>query len=105
MPVRADESTPRARSRLDALADLALPDRRDRTVWQRTATARGRSGAIDPPGNTWRDRPAVDRGGGLFLAGDMVAAPGMRGEISVLSGVRAAEGAVEALRGSAMRAR
>ncbi|WP_019546463.1 NAD(P)-binding protein [Streptomyces sulphureus] len=105
MPVRADDSTTQARARLDALADLALPGRHGRTVWQRTATARGRSGAIDLPGSTWRDRPAIDRGDGVFLAGDMVAAPGMRGEISVLSGVRAAEGAVEALRRSAVRAR
>ena len=40
------------------------------------AVADGRSGALDLPGSTWRDRPAVDRGDGVFLAGDMVAAPG-----------------------------
>jgi len=29
----------------------------------------GRS-ALDPPGTTWRDRPAIDRGDGSFLCGD-----------------------------------
>ena len=42
-----------------------------------------RSGALDMPGTTWRDRPAVDRGDGVFLAGDMVAAPGLLAEVSL----------------------
>ncbi|WP_093797831.1 NAD(P)-binding protein [Streptomyces sp. Wb2n-11] len=98
MPVRADESTGAARERLDAFTDLTVPGWRERTTWQRTATAKGRTGALDLPGATWRDRPAIDRGDGVFLAGDMVAAPGMRGEIAILSGIRAAEGAVRAVR-------
>ncbi|GCD39331.1 hypothetical protein OEIGOIKO_07161 [Streptomyces chrestomyceticus JCM 4735] len=58
--------------------------------------ARGRTGALDLPGLTWRDRPAIDRGDGVFLAGDMVTAPGMRGEIAINSAVRAAARAVRA---------
>ena len=42
----------------------------------------GRTGALDLPGKTWRDRPAIDRGDGVFLAGDMVAAPGCLSEIA-----------------------
>ncbi|HEY6425280.1 MAG TPA: hypothetical protein VIY28_18980 [Pseudonocardiaceae bacterium] len=56
----------------------------------------GRTGALDLPGLTWRDRPAIDRGDGVFLAGDMVAAPGLLGEVSVNSAVMAARGALRA---------
>ena len=55
-----------------------------------------RSGALDLPGTTWRDRPAIDRGGGVFLAGDMVAAPGLLSEVAWASAVEAAAGAVAA---------
>lgn len=98
MPIGTDGPAARtgAARRLDALADAAVPGRRDRTTWSRTATARGRTGALDLPGRTWRDRPAIDRGDGVFLAGDMVAAPGMRGEISMNSALRAAAGALRA---------
>ena len=49
----------------------------------------GRSGPLDRPGLSWRDRPAVDRGDGVFLAGDMVAAPGLLSEVSWASGAEA----------------
>jgi hypothetical protein len=49
----------------------------------------GRTAALDFPGQTWRDRPAVDRGDGVFLAGDMVAAPGCLSEIAWASGIEA----------------
>ena len=41
------------------------------------------------PGTSWRDRPAVDRGDGVFLAGDMVAAPGLLSEVSWASALEA----------------
>ncbi|ASO18619.1 phytoene dehydrogenase-like protein [Actinoalloteichus hoggarensis] len=104
MPVRSGESKAEAQRRLGRLADLAVPGWRERTVWKRTATARGRSGALDLPGRTWRDRPAIDRGGDVFLAGDMVAAPGMRGEIAMNSAVTAARAALAAV-GPAREAR
>ncbi|PRX68621.1 phytoene dehydrogenase-like protein [Nonomuraea fuscirosea] len=97
MPIRRDEGRAGAARRVEALADLAVPGWRERTTWRRSASARHRGGALDLPGLTWRDRPAVDRGDGVFLAGDMVAAPGMRGEISVASALRAAGGALLAL--------
>ncbi|QKG22361.1 NAD(P)-binding protein [Actinomadura verrucosospora] len=90
MPVRDGEPYQRAHQRLRTFADLALPDWRDRVTFQRHAIAKGRSGALDLPGETWRDRPAVDRGDGVYLAGDMVAAPGMRGEVSINSAFAAA---------------
>lgn len=94
VPMRSGESKEAALSRVAELADLSVPGWRDRTTWQRTAVARGRTGALDLPGYTWRDRPSLDQGDGVFLAGDMVAAPGMRGEISLNSAVAAAAGAV-----------
>ncbi len=68
--------------------------------------ASGRTGALDLPGRTWRDRPAIDRGDGVFLAGDMVAAPGLLGEVAFASAVEAARGAVRAagIRGEIARA-
>ena len=56
-----------------------------RQAWRRQAVANGRTGALDLPGRTWRDRPQVDRGGRVFLAGDMVAAPGLLSEVSFAS--------------------
>lgn len=96
MPVRENESRDSAHQRLERLADAALPEWRSRTTFHRTSTAKNRTGALDLPGTTWRDRPAIDRGDGVYLAGDMVAAPGMRGEISINSALTAAASAVAA---------
>jgi phytoene dehydrogenase-like protein len=97
MPIRSGESHDVAAGRLRTFADAVLPGWGDRTTYHRTATAKGRTGANDLPGQTWRDRPAIDRGDGVYLAGDMVAAPGMRGEIAINSALRAARSAVTAL--------
>ena len=67
-----------------------LGDWRRHEVWRRALVVAGASGAVDPVGTTWRDRPMIDRGGGVYLAGDAVAAPGLLSEVSVNSGVRAA---------------
>ncbi|MFF4778083.1 NAD(P)-binding protein [Microtetraspora fusca] len=104
MPVSTAESDADARQRLESFADLAVPGWRERVTWRRYGTARGRAGALDLPGQTWRDRPAIERGDGVFLAGDMVAAPGMRGEIAINSAIRAAAGATRAVMGAARSA-
>lgn len=90
MPLKPGESRAAALARLEHLLDLAFPRWPDRVVWRRTGFAAGRSGALDLPGSTWRDRPAVDRGDGVFLAGDLVAAPGVRAEVSLNSALHAA---------------
>ncbi len=90
MPLRPAERRADALARLEHLFDLALPDWRDRLTWRREGVAAGRTGALDLPGRTWRDRPAIDRGDGVFLAGDLVAAPGMRGEVAMNSALAAA---------------
>jgi hypothetical protein len=71
MPVRPGESTEQAALRLDRLLDASLPDWRERETWRRRQAMAARTGPLDYPGSSWRDRPAVDRGDGVFLAGDM----------------------------------
>jgi phytoene dehydrogenase-like protein len=94
MPVRPDEEVDAAAARLERLLDLSLPERTERATWRRRQVMNGCTGALDMPGQTWRDRPAIDRGDGVFLAGDMVAKPGLLSEVAWASGVAAAEGAL-----------
>ncbi|HET9516596.1 MAG TPA: NAD(P)-binding protein [Actinoplanes sp.] len=93
MPIRSGESRGDTLARLEALVDPAIPGWRDRLTWRREAVARRRSGALDLPGRTWRDRPRVDRGDGVWLVGDLVAAPGLLSEVSFHSAVAAAHSA------------
>lgn len=88
-------------ARLEAVLDGASPDWRGRVEWRRRAAVREATGAVDLPGATWRDRPAVAQGEGLWLAGDWVAAPGHLAEVSCTSAVAAAAGAVASLRKAA----
>jgi phytoene dehydrogenase-like protein len=105
MPIRPGEDAERAGARLEALLDAGLPQWRERETWRRRQTMDLRSGAVDVPGASWRDRPAIDRGGGVFLAGDMVAAPGLLSEVSWASGIEAARLALEAARAGTPRLR
>lgn len=92
-----DETLEAAEARLEAVLDAAAPGWRARVEWRRRAAARESTGAVDLPGATWRDRPAIDRGDGLWLAGDWVAAPGHLAEVSCTSAVTAARAAVDSL--------
>ena len=96
MPIRPGESVDSAASRLERLLDASFVGWRERETWRRRQVMNGRTGALDPPGKSWRDRPAIDRGDGVFLAGDMVAAPGCLSEIAWASAVEAADLAVTA---------
>jgi phytoene dehydrogenase-like protein len=98
MPIRPGESAASATDRLEGLLDAAFVDWRERETWRRRQVMDGRTGALDPPGTTWRDRPAIDRGDGTYLAGDMVAAPGCLSEIAWASAVEAAQLAVASAR-------
>jgi phytoene dehydrogenase-like protein len=96
LPLRPGESADAAALRLERLLDASLPGWRERETWRRRQLMSGRTGPLDYPGKSWRDRPAIDRGGGVFLAGDMVAAPGLLSEVSWASAVEAARLAVAA---------
>jgi hypothetical protein len=87
--LQREESLDEGVARIELLLDLAYPTWREREVWRRRSAIDGRSGALDLPGTTWRDRPRIDRGDGVFLAGDMVAAPGLLGEVAWASAVDA----------------
>jgi phytoene dehydrogenase-like protein len=95
MPIRPQESVEEAAARLEALIDASLPQWRERETWRRRQVMDARSGALDLPGSSWRERPAVDRGDGVFLAGDMVAAPGLLSEVSWASALEASRLALE----------
>jgi phytoene dehydrogenase-like protein len=66
LPQRPGEAAEQTQARLEALLDAALAQRRERLTSRRRMVIAGRSGAVDPPGTTWRDRPAVDQGDGRF---------------------------------------
>jgi phytoene dehydrogenase-like protein len=103
MPIRPDETADDAAARLERLLDAAFEDWRDRVTWRRRQVMDGRSGALDLPGTTWRDRPAIDRGEGVFLCGDQTAAPGCLAEVSFGSAIQAGTLAVEYARRGALR--
>jgi hypothetical protein len=100
MPIRPGESADQAGLRLERLLDQGLLDWRARETWRRRQVMDARSGAIDLPGCSWRDRPAIDRGDGVFIAGDMMAAPGLLAEVSWASAIEAARLAVQAVKAS-----
>jgi phytoene dehydrogenase-like protein len=96
MPIRPGESPDQAATRLDAVLDAALEDWRERVTWRRRQVMDGRSGALDFPGTTWRDRPEIEQGDGLFLCGDQVAADGCLAEVSFASAIEAGTRALAA---------
>jgi NAD(P)-binding Rossmann-like domain len=103
MPIRPNEGSDDAGMRLERLLDASLEGWRDRVTWRRRQVMDGRSGALDLPGKTWRDRPAIDRGEGVFLCGDQVAAAGCLSEVSFASAIDAGTLALERAGRSALR--
>ncbi|MGA2009184.1 MAG: NAD(P)-binding protein [Solirubrobacteraceae bacterium] len=89
MPIRPGEDVAAAGARLEQLLDISFEGWRERVTWRRRQVMDGRSGALDMPGRSWRDRPAIDRGDGVFLCGDQVAAPGCLAEVSFASAIQA----------------
>ena len=102
MPIRPGERVDDASMRLERMLDLSFEDWRDRVTWRRRQVMDGRSGALDLPGSTWHDRPAIDRGDGIFVCGDQVAAPGCLAEVSFASAIDAGTLAVEHARRHAL---
>jgi len=89
IPIAPQESRADGISRAERLLDLAFEGWRERVTWRREGIAQGRTGAVDLPGTSWRDRPRIDRGDGVYLAGDQVAAPGVLSEVSFNSAMEA----------------
>jgi phytoene dehydrogenase-like protein len=103
MPIRPDESADAAGARLETMLDACFEDWRERVTWRRRQVMNGGSGALDLPGTSWRERPAIDRGGGTFLCGDQVAADGCLSEVSFASAIDAGARALEHTRHRALR--
>jgi phytoene dehydrogenase-like protein len=82
-----------AEGRVLRLLDQTWPGWRPRLRWQRGAVRVHCTGAVDLPGTTWHDRPAIDRGQQLTVATDQSAAPGLLAE----TGIAAAQLAVQQL--------
>ncbi|MET9411420.1 FAD-dependent oxidoreductase [Streptomyces sp. NPDC002935] len=89
IPIAPGESGADGVARAEHLLDLAFEGWRERVTWRRESVANGRTGAVDLPGTSWRDRPRVDRGDGVYLVGDQVAAPGVLSEVSFNSAMEA----------------
>ncbi len=79
-----------AHARIEATLDIGFLRWRDRVTWKRRYGFASGASPADPPGTTWRDRPAIDRGAGRFLVGDRVAAPGVLAETAYHSAREAA---------------
>jgi phytoene dehydrogenase-like protein len=105
MPIRPDESAEQTGVRMERFLDQSLDGWRERETWRRRQVMDARSGALDLPGSTWRDRPAIDRSDGVYLTGDMVAAPGLLAEVSWASAIEASRLAVEAVKTTRPRLR
>jgi phytoene dehydrogenase-like protein len=89
IPIAPHETKADGIARAEQLLDLAFEGWRERVTWRQEAIANGRTGAVDLPGTSWRDRPAIDRGDGVYLAGDQVAASGVLSEVSFNSALTA----------------
>lgn len=95
--MRPGETLEEAERRLESLADAGSPGWRDRTRWRRRSSVQASSGAIDLPGTSWRDRPAIGHADGVWLVGDWVAAPGHLAEVACNSAVSAAREVVDSM--------
>src|SRR6202167_2090234 len=82
-----------AERRVHRLLDQSWPGWRAAVRWQRSCLRTNCTGAIDLPGTTWRDRPAIGRSNTLAVATDQSAAPGLLAE----AGITAAQLAVQQL--------
>lgn len=84
-----DERKADAERRVRSLLDASWPGWRDAVRWYRSAVRTDCTGALDLPGTTWRDRPAVSRDGTLAVATDQSAAPGLLAEVGIDAARRA----------------
>jgi phytoene dehydrogenase-like protein len=84
-----DESRESGFARIESVLERAYPGFQGRVLWRRKAVSEDGAGPADPPGTSWRDRPAIDRGNGRWLVGDCTAAPGVLSEVAFASASQA----------------
>lgn len=93
----ADDDLDASVASCERLLDAACRDWRGREVWRRRSILTDSTGAVDLPGTTWRDRPAIVQRDHVWLAGDEVAAPGLLAEVALRSAIAAAGHAATAV--------
>lgn len=71
-----------AAARVRELLDATAPGWADDVHWKRAYELSDGTGAVDLPGASWRDRPAVLRTRTLAVASDQSAAPGLLTEVA-----------------------
>jgi phytoene dehydrogenase-like protein len=91
--LRPEETIDAASARIEETLNDGFPGWQAAEVWRRRTLASNASGALDPPGANWRDRPPIEQGDGVYLVGDAVASPGMLSEVALNSAIRAAANA------------
>jgi phytoene dehydrogenase-like protein len=92
---RSDERSADVHARVGAVLDSLALGWREHVRWSRRSLLRAATGAVDPPGRTWGDRPSIKQDDGVYCAGDYVAAPGLLSEVSFSSGREAGAAAAE----------
>jgi phytoene dehydrogenase-like protein len=85
--------------RMESFLDIAFKEWRPAEMWRSSRALDMAAGAVDVPGHTWRDRPSVDYGDGVFLAGDWVATSGLLSDVAFRSAIQAATKAVQFAQG------
>jgi phytoene dehydrogenase-like protein len=90
-----------AEHRVQRLLDQTWPGWRGAVRWQRSSVRTDCTGAIDMPGTTWRDRPAISRSTTLAVATDQSAAPGLLAEVAITAAQLAVEQLGDVAAGSA----
>jgi phytoene dehydrogenase-like protein len=103
--LRPGESLDGGVARAERLLDGTHAGWREREVWRRRQAIDHETGALDLPGTTWRDRPAVDQGDGVYLVGDQVAAPGLLSEVTFNAAMEAARSITGSARNQRARGR
>lgn len=76
--------------RIEHFLDLAFGTWREHEAWRKVRSFDMGAGAVDLPGHTWRDRPAIRYGEGIFVAGDWVSAPGILSDVAFNSAIQVA---------------
>ncbi len=84
------------RAEIERLADQVQPGWRERTRLERFLPRMVSVSALPAPGAGLAGRPAVDRGGGLYLAGDWLGPVGWLVDAALCSGAAAAAAALSA---------
>jgi phytoene dehydrogenase-like protein len=69
-------------AQVERLLDGGYPHWRSRLTWRRQLKIVDQTGAVDWPGTSWRDRPAIARGGDVYVVSDKSAAPGLLSEVA-----------------------